>query len=198
MNFSNENVLIIAILISIIIMFLTSGCLCKNNTEQFIDTPIILDTDKVNSTNLYKIAKEKSSDAAIVSNAIKTIVNAMNKAKSSTKNNVDFINAFIESNAITNSTNNITSNSAVSKIKSLTEPIIQAIDASKIAPNIKMTPKGIESAAKINVDAITNAINNASTNANNGKNIANTLEITAKNNFDKVQAIFDNYVKNNK
>ena len=122
----------------------------------------------------------------------------MNKAKSSTKNNVDFINAFIESNAITNSTNNITSNSAVSKIKSLTEPIIQAIDASKIAPNIKMTPKGIESAAKINVDAITNAINNASTNANNGKNIANTLEITAKNNFDKVQAIFDNYVKNNK
>ena len=37
MNFSNENVLIIAVLIGIIIMFLSSGCLCKNNTEQFLE-----------------------------------------------------------------------------------------------------------------------------------------------------------------
>jgi hypothetical protein len=35
LNFSNQNLLIIVVLISIVIMFLTSDYICKNNTEQF-------------------------------------------------------------------------------------------------------------------------------------------------------------------
>ena len=46
MNFSNENLLIIIILISIVIMFLTSDSICKNK-EQFADT------DNARQTNTY-------------------------------------------------------------------------------------------------------------------------------------------------
>ena len=146
MNFSNENVLIIAALIGIIIMFLSSSCLCKNNTEQF--------TNKPSQETLQKI-----SDSKIVYDAILSINRAMDQANYDNFNNyIRIINAFIASNAITKSTNNITSPNLVSTIKTLTDPITKAVDASKIAPNIKMTPTAIESAAKDNLTKIKSAI----------------------------------------
>lgn len=198
MNFSNENVLIIAVLIGIIIMFLSSGCLCKNNTEQFIDILTILATNKNNAAKAYEDIKKKSSDTDIVYNAIMNISNAMNKAKTTGKNNVEIMNAFNASKAITNSTNNITSTSAVSSIKILIEPILKAVDASKIQPNIKMSATGIELVAKTGVTDLTTAINNARITANSAKIIDDGLVLNKKYMLDQAQIAYDNNVRNNK
>jgi hypothetical protein len=151
MNFSNENVLIIAALIGIIIMFLSSSCLCKNNTEQF--------NNNLKPTNEVF---QKISDSKIVYDAILSINRAMDLANyNHSENYIGIINAFIASNAITQSTNNITSPNLVSTIKTLTDPITKAVDASKIPPNIKMTPTAIVSAAKDNLTKIKSAIETA-------------------------------------
>ena len=165
MNFSNENVLIIAALIGIIIMFLTSSCLCKNNTEQFIDT------NKNNAAQLYEDIKKKSSDSNIIYNAIISISNAMDQAKTSGKNNVEIMNAFNASNAITNSTNNITPPNLINTIKTLTDPINKALTYSlpPLPPGTKLPPNFYENFATSKVNNITTAINDVKINAYNAK-----------------------------